>query len=129
MNGTPISSFPLAVSRGDVFHALVAFTAIMSDILIIAVAGVPFAQAQVWLSFLVSAYVSLGILGLMVLVVLGTLWRSAGSEKIGMPRPPSTVVAVLMMLCNEGNGLRKEFEGWERVGTAARDIACKKREG
>jgi hypothetical protein len=34
-----------------------------------------------------------------------------------------------MMLCNEGNGLRREFEGWERVGTAARDIACKEREG
>jgi Protein of unknown function (DUF3433) len=129
MNGTPISSFPLAVSRGDVFHALVAFTAIMSDILIVAIAGVPFAQAQVWLSFIVSAYVSLGILGLMVLVVLGTFWWRAGNERMGMPRAPSTMVAVLMMLCNEGNGLRGEFEGWEGVGTAARDIACKKRKG
>lgn len=127
MNGTPISSFPLAVSRGDVFHALVAFTAIMSDILIIAVAGVPFAQAQVWLSFIVSAYVSLGILSLMVLVVLGTLWWRVGNEKMGIPRAPSTIVAVLMILCNEGNGLRREFEGWEGAGTAARDIACKKR--
>jgi hypothetical protein len=129
MNGTPISSFPLAVSRGDVFHALVAFTAIMSDILIIAVAGVPFARAQVWLSFIVSAYVSLSILGLMVLVVLGTFWWRAGNEKMGIPRAPSTMVAVLMILCNEGNGLRREFEGWEGVETAARDIACKKRKG
>lgn len=129
MNGTPISSFPLAVGRGDVFHALVAFTAIMSDILIIAVAGVPFALAQVWLSFIVSAYVSLGILGLMILVVLGTFWWKVGNEKMGIPRAPSTIVAVLMVLCNEGNGLRGEFEGWEGVGTAARDIACKKRKG
>jgi Protein of unknown function (DUF3433) len=129
MDGTPISSFPLAVSRGDVFHALVAFMAIMSDILIIAIAGVPFARGQVWLSFIVSAYVSLGILGLMVLVVLGTFWWRAGNERMGMPRAPSTMVAVLVMLCNKGNGLRKEFEGWEEVGTAARDIACKKRKG
>jgi Protein of unknown function (DUF3433) len=129
MNGTPISSFPLAVYRGDMFHALIAFTAIMSDILIIAVAGVPFAQAEVWLSFIVSAYVSLGILGLMVLVMLGIFWWRAGNEKMGIPRAPSTIVAVLMILCNEGNGLRREFEGWEGEGTAARDIACKKRKG
>ena len=129
MNGTPISSFPLAVCRGDVFHALVAFTAITSDILIIAVAGVPYAQAEVWLSFIVSAYVSLGILGLMVLVMLGIFWWRAGNEKMGIPRAPSTIVAVLMILCNEGNGLRREFEGWEGAGTTARDIACKKRKG
>jgi hypothetical protein len=129
MNGTPISSFPLALIRGDLFHALVAFTAIMSDILILAVAGVPFAHAEVWLSFIVSAYVSLGILGLMVLVVLGTFWWRRGNEKMGIPRAPSTIAAVLMMLCNEGNGLRREFEGWEGMRTAARDIACKKRKG
>jgi hypothetical protein len=73
--------------------------------------------------------VSLGILGLMVLVVLGTFWWRGDNEKMGIPRSPSTIVAVLMKLCNEGNGLRKEFEGWEGVGTVARDIACKKRKG
>ena len=34
----------------------------------------------------------------------------------------------MMILCDEGNELRDEFEGWEGAGTASRDIACKKRE-
>ncbi|OQV10902.1 hypothetical protein CLAIMM_14823 [Cladophialophora immunda] len=61
-NSTPLTSIFQALWRGNFFHAFVAFVAILSDVLIIAIGGVPFNSAQIWLDFLVSIYASWAIL-------------------------------------------------------------------
>lgn len=121
LNGTPLTSVPGAVRRGEWFYALVATTAALSDVLIVMIAGVPFNRSQVFKAFLASAYSSLAILGLMNVTLLGLfVWR-VKNEKMGMPREPDTVVGVAMMLCAEGNGVRAEMEGTECLSGKERD--------
>ena len=127
IGGTAWENFPKALYRGEWFHALIAGTAVLSDFLIVAVAGVPYSTAQVWQAFLASAYVSMGILGVMILSVFGVFWWRAGIRKLKMPREPDTLLSVWMMLCDEGNKVRAEFDGWETTGGNERDRACKAR--
>jgi Protein of unknown function (DUF3433) len=129
MHGTPVGSLPSALWQGEWFHAMIAATAVLSDLLIIAVSGVPVGRAQVWQAFLASVYISVGILGVMILSVFGILWWRIGIEKLGMPREPDCLIAVLLMLCNDGNGIRKNFEGWEAVNGRERERACRERKG
>ena len=127
IGGTAWENFPKALYRGEWFHALIAGTAVLSDFLIVAVAGVPYSTAQVWQAFLASAYVSMGILGVMILSVFGIFWWRGKIRKLKMPREPDTLLSVWLMLSDEGNKVRAEFDGWETNGQAERDRACKGR--
>lgn len=121
LNGTPFTSLPGALRRGDWFHAFIAFIAITSELLIIAIAGVPFNRSQVWKAFIASAASSLAILGMMILTVFALFWWRVQNEKMRMPREPDTLVGVWMMLCNEGNGVRSEMAGTECLSGKDRD--------
>lgn len=127
VGGTAVEHFPKALYRGEWFHALIAGTAILSDFLIVAVAGVPYSTAQVWQAFLVSAYVSMGILGVMILSTFGVFWWRESLRKLKMPREPDTLLSVWLMLCDDGNSLRTEFDGWETTGERERAKACRNR--
>ena len=127
IGGTAWGNFPKACWRGEWFHALIAGTAALSDFLIVAVAGVPYANSQVWQAFLVSTYLSMGILGIMIMSVFGIFWWRGIIRKLKLPREPDTLLSVWLMLCDEGNQVRKEFDGWETTGERERDRACKGR--
>ena len=129
LNGTPLTALPGALRRGDVFHATIAFVAICSDLLIIAIAGVPFNRSQVWKAFIASAASSLTILGMMILAIFGLFWWRIQNERMRMPREPDTLIAVCMMLCNEGNGVRRMMEGMELLEEKVRDVRVKEEGG
>lgn len=67
---TTYTSFPIALWRRNFFVALVSFIAILSDVLIIAVVGVPFGYGQLYSSFSVSTWISVSILCLMIITAL-----------------------------------------------------------
>lgn len=96
---TAYTSLPIALYRGHFFLALVSFVAILSDVLIIAVAGVPFSYGQLYISFQISTWLSVSILTLMIVTSLAVMlfWRK-GNPK-GMPRAPDTIFAVALYLC------------------------------
>jgi hypothetical protein len=99
---TPYTSFPIALRRGHLFQALVSFIAILGDVLIIVIVGVPFGFGQVYSSFVVSKWISITILSLMIatnLIVI--LWWRRGQPK-GMPRRPDTILNVALYLCASG---------------------------
>ena len=127
IGGTAVENLPKALWRGEWFHALIAGTAVLSDFLIVAVAGVPYSTAQVWQAFLASAYLSIAILSIMILSVFGVFWWRNQIKKLQLPREPDTLLSVWLMLCDEGNELRKEFDGWETTSEKQRGRACKGR--
>ncbi|OAG44838.1 hypothetical protein AYO21_00800 [Fonsecaea monophora] len=128
-NSTPLTSIFQALWRGNLFHAFVAFVAILSDVLIIAIGGVPFNSAQIWLDFLVSIYTSWAILALMVLTVFAIFRWRALNEKMMMPCEPTRPLAVWLMLCNRDNHLREEMQGYETMAPRERDDKVKMRGG
>ncbi|KAJ9602059.1 hypothetical protein H2200_013419 [Cladophialophora chaetospira] len=128
-NSTPLTSIFQALWRRNFFHAFVAFVAILSDVLIITVGGVPYNSAQIWLDFLVSIYASWAILAIMLLTVLAMFRWRALNEKMMMPREPTTLLRVLLLLCNEDNILRHEMQGYETLGPRERDDRVKARGG
>jgi hypothetical protein len=70
---TPYTSLPRCLSLSHTqgiqpFLALLALTAILSDVLIIVVPGVPFSDAELYAVYEVSLWLSISILGLMMLV-------------------------------------------------------------
>ncbi|KAJ9610562.1 hypothetical protein H2200_005339 [Cladophialophora chaetospira] len=93
------TSFATALWRGHLFLALVSLVAILADVLIIAVVGVPFDYGQVQSAFQVSTWLSISILSLMILTSLMTMlyWRWGNSR--GMPREPNTLMNVMLYLC------------------------------
>ena len=102
---TPLSTLFASLYRRQPFLAFVAFVALLSEVLVVVLAGVPFSSSQTWIAFLVSAYLSMGILGLMILTLLSLFfWR----RKPIMPRMPNTVAATMSYLC--ASHMRKDFE-------------------
>ena len=127
VGGVPVSSLWGALARGEVFHSVVALTAILSDCLIIAISGVPFSTATVHEAYIISSYVSLAIIAFMILVMIGMLWWRLQVKKLKLPREPDTLLAIWLMLCDEDNELRREFNGWESTSGAHRDRAARGR--
>ncbi|ETN41966.1 uncharacterized protein HMPREF1541_03905 [Cyphellophora europaea CBS 101466] len=125
--GVPLSALWGAMRRGEVFHSIVAVTAILSDVLIITVGGVPFSQGRFFDAYLYSSYISLAILGWMVLVMLAVFWWRAQVKRLRLPREPDTILSVWLMMADEGNGLLREYGGWETTRGAERDRAAKRR--
>jgi Protein of unknown function (DUF3433) len=127
VDGTPLSGLPRAIWRRNWFHAFIAFIAIMSDVLIVAIAGVPFSHAQIYQAYLASVFISMGILGLMIVATGGVFWWRRENGKMGMQREPDTLAAVWLMLCGEKNGVVEEFGGWEKERQRKRDEVCRER--
>ena len=99
MASSTYSSLPIALWRGDLFLALVSCVAVLGDVLIIAVTGVPFSDAQVYTTFQVSTWLSVGILSLMALTSLAVVGWRRGNPR-GMPREPNTLINVALYLCS-----------------------------
>jgi hypothetical protein len=91
---------------------MVAAAAVLSDVLVIAVRGVPLADAQILEAFRWSVWVSLAVMAWMVGTLGVVVFRWRGEvRRLGMPREPATVLGVALMLVDEGNGVVGEFGG------------------
>ncbi|KAI9742735.1 MAG: hypothetical protein M1835_003011 [Candelina submexicana] len=112
----PITSFFNSLYHGHFFLTSIALVAILSEILVIMLAGVPFQSAQTWFAFLVSAYLSMTILGIMIIALVAIFWWRTS---IKMPRMPDTLAAVWSYLC--ASFLLEDFEALEGLDEKERD--------
>ncbi|TID22864.1 hypothetical protein E2P81_ATG01997 [Venturia nashicola] len=100
-------------------HALasyLAFIAILSDILVIAIAGIPYSPGHIYVEFLACFYVTIVILGLMVLgIVMTMIWRRWTPD---LPRTPDTILAVMSYVAD--SRLLDDFDGCE--GLRSREV-------
>lgn len=104
-----------------------AATAILSDVLIIAVSGVPLADAQIVEVFRYSSWVSMIITAWMLVAMAAVFWWRAQVRSLKMPREPDTILAVCLMLADEGNRVVSEYSDWALVKSAKRDGAARGR--
>jgi hypothetical protein len=106
---TCYTSFPMAVWRNELFLAAVSIVAVLGDVLIIAVVGVPFSDAEIYEAYQASVWLSVAILGLMAVVSLAVMvfWRR-GCRGIARDRPmPDTVLEVARRVVEAELGERR----------------------
>lgn len=126
VNGTALTNLFSSLRHTDFFHFLVALTAVLGNILIIAVAGIPFNDGTILPAFYTSVYVTVAICVLMLIVVIWTfVWRSK-NWKLKIPRDPNDVlIRVWMGLCNEGNRLRATLSLSDNVSETELQRQCR----
>lgn len=114
---TPFAATWRAARNQYWLAAAVTAVALSGEALNIVISGVPFSPGQVRTQFFVSAYMSLAILGLMILV-LGFVMICRRQEA-RVPVPPFTLAAKISYLA--GSGLLDDFDGSEWESERARD--------
>lgn len=115
--GTPFDALPIALWNMNFFAAAIAAVAILSDILIISILGVPFSSAEIKPASLASFYVSFSILGMMLIALVAVIiWRRSNPA---IPREPDTLASVWTYLC--ASNMLEDFEGMEFMPEKVRD--------
>ncbi|KAK1823265.1 hypothetical protein LTR12_002338 [Friedmanniomyces endolithicus] len=107
-HNTPFLATLTAIWNRYFLVAIITFVTLTAEGLNIVISGVPYATGQTWTQFLVSIYMSLGILGLMVVVFVLVILSRRREPK--MPRKPDTVGAVMSYLSTS-----KMLHGFEGV--------------
>jgi hypothetical protein len=116
-SGNPFSALPIALWNFNFFGAAIALVAILSDFLIIIIAGVPYNSGEIYLAALASFYISFGIIGLMLLALIALfMWRRSDPT---MPREPDTLASVWTYLC--ASEMLGDMEGMEYMDEKRRD--------
>ena len=107
-------SLPYTAVFSMIYHkhfyaASLAFTAILADVLVISLAGVPYSPGQVWMEFIVCSYLSMAVLGVMIVTLIILLvWRRKSPD---LPRAPDTLIAVMSYVAD--SNMLEDFEGAE----------------
>jgi len=116
-HNTPVFSTLHALRHGYFFVAALTVITLLAEALNIVISGVPYAPGQVWLQLLLSSYISLAILGIMLVAIVVVIVRRF-SEPV-VPRKPETLGAVMSYLC--GSRMCDDFDGVEGLSEEARD--------
>jgi len=91
------------------FATATAIIAVFADILIIFLGVVPYESGEIFLELLVASFVSMGVLGIMVLGIVALfLWKRRLPD---LPRAPNTIAAVVSYVAD--SRMLDDFEGCE----------------
>jgi predicted RND superfamily exporter protein len=88
--------------------------AILSEVLVVALSGVPFTTATIYLAFELSIYMSTGILAAMIVTIVAVLvWTMKRGPRSGLPKVPETLAEVFCLLSDaQGRkALRELYDG------------------
>ena len=91
-SSTPITSLFSALRRKYIFHASVAFGAILAEVLTVLLPVIPFHSSTSYRAWKVSTYLSVAILFLMILTLISVFVRRKSPR---LPRQPHTLAAVI----------------------------------
>lgn len=106
---TPLTSTIRSFRHRYFFAASITILTLFAEALNVVISGVPYASGQTLTQYLVSSYMSLAILGLMILVSIAMIVRRFREPEI--PRKPNTLGAVMSYLCS--SRMLDDFEGTE----------------
>lgn len=102
--------------------ASIAFTGLIAELLIIALAGLPYRPGQLRSEFLFCGIVALVILAMMVVqLVLVNMWRRSLPH---LPRRPDTIAAVMTYVAR--TTMVTDFHGLEEKSVRERNKAVRK---
>ncbi|KAK4499456.1 hypothetical protein PRZ48_009971 [Zasmidium cellare] len=119
-SNTPLLSTWTTLRNGYILPALITFTTLLAEALNIVISGVPFATGQTWKQFLISSYMSLSILGIMIVVSVVVIFTRRKEPKI--PVRPDTLIGKMYYL--SGARLLDDFEGLEGRAKERDRVLC-----
>jgi len=109
---TPYTALRKGVVLRNYLVTTVAMLTVLSDVLLIAISGVPFSSGQIKPSLQASTFVSLAILGLMAITSIAVITHnrtSAGGTR-RLPRNPDTLIGVWLYLAGSRLTQHEKFE-------------------
>jgi hypothetical protein len=106
-----------AAWRGHTTTALVAFTGILAEFLVVALSGLPYRSGQLADEFFICGVSALVILGFMILSIAAVSWWRRNLPHL--PRKPDSAAAV-MTYCADSR-MVDDFAGVERMKGSERD--------
>ncbi|KAH7080464.1 hypothetical protein BKA63DRAFT_506495 [Paraphoma chrysanthemicola] len=111
--GHPMTALFHAATWKNIFLASVTVMAVLSEVLVITLSGIPFSTATAYLAFEISVYISLGILSVMLVVLFGVLvWTTTRKYTRQSPDVPENISNVLQLLDDEtGREALRELNG------------------
>lgn len=112
--GTCYTSLLVSLKHRHWFVFLVSAVAMLGDILIVAIVGVPYSDAEIYEAFQVSTWLCVAILGMMILVVVASIlvWRRTIPDAVAGDRIPDTIFDVArVLLSHEVGGQVRERIG------------------
>jgi hypothetical protein len=113
----PLTSLLPMLRNGHFIAAIIAFTALLSEFLVVAFSGLPYRPGQLRSEFMFCAIASLTVLAIMLLTVgITNIWRRWLPR---LPRKPDNVAAVLTYVCQ--SHMVDDFEGVEVLSVRERD--------
>jgi len=114
---TALTAFLPAVWHSHHTTAVVAFTAILAEFLVVALSGLPYRSGQVQDEFFICGVSSLIILAIMILVIAAvSFWRRTLPH---LPRKPNNAAAVMSYLAD--SRMVDDFEGAEKLTSYERN--------
>ncbi|PPJ58482.1 hypothetical protein CBER1_05586 [Cercospora berteroae] len=114
---TPLLSTYRAVRHGYFFVAMVTIITLLGEALSIVISGVPYRAGQTYMTWLVSEYLSLAILGIMIFSSISVIFHRSREPKV--PVLPETLGAKILYL--NGSNLLDDFAGVEGAKQRVRD--------
>lgn len=114
-----MSTIFTALTRRHFFAAFVALLAILSEVLIVTLAAIPFNLAILLDAFRISVFISVGIIGLMIATLPFVLLR----YKDSLIGPPGCIADTVKLLMNPGNEVVHALGGMGGLKRAERDSA------
>lgn len=100
LHGVPFTSFFKALRQKNWYHAFIAFTTMLSYVLLILIAGVPYNYGQIKNVSFYSSLVSVVILGIMLVAMISLVFWQMGNPK--MSRRPDTLINTWLLMCASG---------------------------
>lgn len=114
----PLTAFVPLLRSNHVVPAAVAFAALISEILVVTLAGLPYRPGQLRSEYVFCGVASAVLLAIMLgIAVWAATWRALAVPHL--PRRPDSVAAVMTYVA--GTRMVADFEGIERVGVRERD--------
>jgi Protein of unknown function (DUF3433) len=114
----PFYSHPVTALFGSLrggihlFPAFISFIVLLSEVMTVAIAGVPYSSASSYTAYTVSTFLSIGIIGIM-LFALVLVYFVFMRDPLELPRRPDTVANTLSFLC-----------GSKAMVRSLKDLAC-----
>lgn len=93
----PLTGLVQALISRHYFEAFIGFVAVIGELLIIALPGIPFTSGERLWQFYICSYMSLSILGIMILAVpVLLIWRLKMVPHLPIPLPASSAMSLLL---------------------------------
>ena len=100
LHGVPFTTFFKALRHKNWYHAFIAFTTVLSYLLLILIAGVPYNYGQIKNVSFYSSLVSVVILGFMLVAMVSLIFWQMGNPR--MQRKPDTLINTWLLMCASG---------------------------